>query len=139
MEGLQPAAGPGPSDCARPRGRPFTPGVSGNPKGRPKGSRNKTTLIAQAMRDGEDTALARAIVEQALRGDKAALRFCLGRLVPPAREAGVEFELPELDSGNVVEAGRAVLAACADGTLSPPEAVRVMRMVETYVRALEVS
>ncbi len=29
---------------ANPRGRPFPPGVSGNPKGRPRGSLNKTTL-----------------------------------------------------------------------------------------------
>jgi hypothetical protein len=29
---------------AKPRGRPFPPGVSGNPRGRPLGSLNKTTL-----------------------------------------------------------------------------------------------
>lgn len=30
---------------ARPRGRPFPPGVSGNPRGRPPGARNKLSLM----------------------------------------------------------------------------------------------
>ena len=32
-----------------PRGRPFEPGQSGNPKGRPKGSRNTVTLLSEAL------------------------------------------------------------------------------------------
>src|SRR4051794_181498 len=35
------------------RGQPFQPGQSGNPHGRPKGSRNKTTLLAEALLEGE--------------------------------------------------------------------------------------
>ena len=32
---------------ARPRGRPFPPGVSGNPRGRPLGARNKLSLMVE--------------------------------------------------------------------------------------------
>jgi hypothetical protein len=32
---------------ARPRGRPFPPGVSGNPRGRPPGARNKISLMVE--------------------------------------------------------------------------------------------
>jgi Family of unknown function (DUF5681) len=37
------------------RGRPFQPGRSGNPGGRPKGARNKATILAEqlAKRKGE--------------------------------------------------------------------------------------
>ena len=33
------------------RGKPFQPGQSGNPSGRPQGSRNKATLIAEQLID----------------------------------------------------------------------------------------
>ena len=139
MEDRKPAAGVVPSGCERPRGRPFPPGVSGNPKGRPRGSRNKTTLIAKALRSGEAEALTRNIIERALHGDAVALRICLDRLLPRRRDRRVQFELPELAAGDVVEASRAVLAACAAGALSPREATDVMSLVATHVRALEVS
>jgi hypothetical protein len=137
MEGRKPTIGVVPSGCERPRGRPFPPGVSGNPKGRPKGSRNKTILIAEALRSGE-AALTRNIVERALHGDAVALRVCLDRLLPRRRDRRVQFELPELAVGDVVEASRAVLAACADGTLSPREATDVMGLVARHVRAVEI-
>jgi hypothetical protein len=139
MEGRKPTIGVVPSGCERPRGRPFPPGVSGNPKGRPKGSRNKTILIAEALRSGEEAALTRNIVERASHGDAVALRVCLDRLLPRRRDRRVQFELPELAVGDVVEASRAVLAACADGTLSPREATDVMGLVASHVRAAEVS
>jgi hypothetical protein len=37
------------------RGRPFMPGVSGNPRGRPKGALNKRTLVIKhLLRDPEE-------------------------------------------------------------------------------------
>jgi hypothetical protein len=40
---------------ARPRGRPFKPGESGNPAGRPRGSRNKITLaVMEGVRRAEE-------------------------------------------------------------------------------------
>src|SRR5262245_28997417 len=40
---------------AKQRGRPFKPGISGNPRGRPRGSRNKRTqtLLEAAQTGGE--------------------------------------------------------------------------------------
>ena len=51
-------------------GRPFTRGYSGNPAGRPVGSRNAATEVAQALLDGEADALMRKCVEMALEGDR---------------------------------------------------------------------
>jgi len=37
----------------KPRGLPFEPGVSGNPRGRPEGSRNKSTLMLAPLLEGD--------------------------------------------------------------------------------------
>jgi hypothetical protein len=65
------------------RGRPFKAGQSGNPTGKRLGTRNKATMAAQALLDGEADALTRRAVELALEGNMAALRLCLERLLPP--------------------------------------------------------
>jgi Family of unknown function (DUF5681) len=39
------------------RGKPFQKGKSGNPYGRPKGSRNATALALESLLDGQATAL----------------------------------------------------------------------------------
>ncbi len=61
------------------RGRPFQKGSSGNPQGRPPGARNRTTLAAEALLDGEAEKLTRKAVTLALKGDVACLRLCLDR------------------------------------------------------------
>jgi Family of unknown function (DUF5681) len=43
------------------RGRPFEPGQSGNPSGRPNGARNKTTIAVEALLDNEAEALTRKV------------------------------------------------------------------------------
>jgi hypothetical protein len=66
-------------------GGKFQPGQSGNPAGKAKGTRNATTLVLEALLDGEAAALTRKAIELAQDGDTVALRLCLDRLLPPAR------------------------------------------------------
>ena len=40
---------PADNTAKKQRGRPFEPGQSGNPNGRPRGSRNRATLAAEAL------------------------------------------------------------------------------------------
>src|SRR5918993_3314619 len=90
------------------RGRPFTAGNSG----RPKGARNRATLAAEALLDGEADALTRKAVEMALAGDPTALRLCLDRLLPPRKDRPVSFALAELKTAaDAVEATAALLKA----------------------------
>jgi len=51
------------------RGKPFKPGQSGNPAGKPPGSLNKATRTAQTLLDGEVEGLPRKAIELALSGD----------------------------------------------------------------------
>jgi hypothetical protein len=50
----------------------FQKGQGGNPLGRPPGARNKATLIAEALLQGEAAELTRAAIERA----KAGMRRC---------------------------------------------------------------
>lgn len=65
------------------QGARFRKGQSGNPSGRPRGARNKTTRAVEALLDGEAEALTRKAIERALEGDTTALCLCLDRLLPP--------------------------------------------------------
>lgn len=65
----------------------FAPGVSGNPAGRPKGSRHKVTLAIEAMLEGEHEKLTRKAIDMALEGDGPALRLCL--VITHPRSEGV--------------------------------------------------
>jgi hypothetical protein len=119
------------------RGRPFVKGRSGNPRGRPVGSRNRKTLAAAVLLDGESEALTRKAVELALAGDPAALRLCIERILPPCRERAVRFELPPIENAHdVAVAMNAVTAALARGVITPGEAERIANVVETFARAI---
>jgi hypothetical protein len=61
----------------------FPKGQSGNPGGRPKGSRNATTIALETLLDGQATALTQKAIDVALTGDIPALRLCLDRILPP--------------------------------------------------------
>ena len=122
----------------KPRGRPFEPGRSGNPAGRPKGARNAATLAIEELLDGEAEALTRKLIDKALGGDMAALRICLDRLSPPRRDRLVTFELPKIESASdALKASSAILAACAVGQLSLREAVEFQNLVSSHVGMLE--
>jgi hypothetical protein len=130
------ASDPG-NGSPKPRGRPFAPGHSGNPDGRPKGARNKATLLAEQLLDGETEALLRKLIEKALAGDIAALRLCLERALA-RRGRLVTFELPTIETAkDACAAASAVLAACANGELSPAEAAEFMGLINAHVRIVE--
>ena len=69
----------------RGKGRPFKPGESGNPSGKPPGAKNRATRLAQTLLDGEEEALVRKVIELAKGGDMQALKVCLDRLGPPQK------------------------------------------------------
>jgi hypothetical protein len=76
----------GPESARREQGGRFAQGQSGNPAGRPRGARNKTTLAALALLEEEAEAITRKAIEMAKAGDIVAIKLCLERLIPPRRE-----------------------------------------------------
>jgi|HubBroStandDraft_6_1064221.scaffolds.fasta_scaffold730228_1 hypothetical protein len=134
MDDLDPAAGAAPA-MPMSGGQSFAQRCGVRRRGRPRGSRNKATLALEAVLEGAAEELTRVLIAKALAGDGPALRFCVGRLLPPLRDRPVVFDLPPIESaGDLVKAAQAVLAACAAGILSPGEATQVMNLV-TSARA----
>jgi hypothetical protein len=118
------------------RGRPFR---AGNP-GRPKGSRNTTTLALESMLDGQAEALTQKAIKLALDGDLTALRICLDRILPPRKDRPVTFTLPPIAcASDAAQASAASVAAVSRGEITPSEAVDIGRLLETYVRTLEIT
>jgi hypothetical protein len=116
------------------RGRPFSLGNSG----RPKGARNKATLAIEALLDGEAELITRKAVDLALEGDTTALRLCLDRIMPARKDRPVAFALPALTSArDAVVASAALLEAVANGDLTPMEAGELSKLVTNYVEALK--
>jgi len=75
----------------------WKPGESGNPAGRPKGSKNKTTLMKQAIegelveelqKDVKDV-LAKA-VSLAKQGNEQMIKLIIDKFIPNARAEGEE-------------------------------------------------
>lgn len=70
----------------------FVKGVSGNPKGKPKGAKSRTTLLRLAIEEmtlretaGEMPAIVKKALEMAKEGDQAIIKLLLSDLLKSAR------------------------------------------------------
>ena len=122
----------------RGEGKPFSEGQSGNPAGRPRGSRNRSTQALEAILDGEAEALTRRAIEMALEGDGPAMRMCLDRLMPVRKDRPITFTLPEIETAaDLTKATRALMQGVADGEITPSEAAELSKLVDAHVKAIE--
>ena len=116
----------------------FKPGQSGNPAGRPAGSRNAATLAIDALLDGEAETLTRKAIDLAKAGDMQALKLCMDRIVPARRDRPVTFTLPKVEGpADAATAMAAILQAAAEGQLTPIEAGDLAKLLDVYVRTVE--
>ena len=113
--------------------------TSGN-SGRPKGSRNKATIAIESLFEGQAEALTQTAISKALDGDSIALRLCMDRIAPPMKDKPVVFTLPKMqDAMDASQAAGRVLSAVSDGSLTPLEGTRVMGLIDSYRRTLELT
>ena len=115
----------------------FEPGRSGNPNGRPRGARNRSTKVLEEIFDGESEALTRRVIELALDGDTVALRMCMDRLMPVRKDRPITFTLPEIETpADLTKATRALMRGVADGEITPSEAAELSKLVDAHVKAI---
>jgi hypothetical protein len=119
-------------------GKPFTPGNHFG-RGRPAGSRNKSTLGWLALLEDEGGSIVRTVIDRAKEGDPTALRLCMERLVPPCKERCISLELPGdvMTAEGTLGALAAVVAALARGEITPGETEATARVLETCRKAVE--
>ena len=120
------------------RGRPFPPGNRANPHGRRKGSRNKATLILDAMADDEASEVLARVVEAAKSGDIKAAEIVLSRVWPARKGRAVVLDLPEIKtSGDILRALGKTITAMGAGKISPDEAAAIAGVMEQNRRLIE--
>lgn len=115
----------------------FKPGQSGNPAGKPKGTRHKATQAMLTMLEGESEALTRKAVELALAGDTTALKLCLDRIAPPLKPMSppINLEIPMPDS--LTDTAKAFVTAAASGDVSPEVAAQMVSAIASVARVEE--
>jgi hypothetical protein len=116
------------------RGRPFEKGNGG----RKSGSKNRTTLVADALLKGEEVELVRKAIELAKAGDVPMLKFLLERILP--KERSVRVELPDLvGSPDALEAMAVLIEAASTGQISPSEAAALAGPITAFARIIDVA
>ena len=114
---------------------PFVKGQSGNPAGRPAGSRNKFTREMQDALEETGLPLIQRLLELAGEGNTGAMRTCLDRLIGKHRPSSVA--LPSPDSPNYVKAALTEIhRALGAGEIASDEASRLVDLVGRTARVL---
>lgn len=120
------------------RGRPFKPGSSGNPDGRPRGACNKTTIAIEELLDGEAETITRKAIEEAKKGNMQAIKLCMDDLAPPRKDRAITFDAPKMKTASdAVNVMASLFDALAEGEITPSEAQAVTGIVETFRRTIE--
>jgi len=125
------------SDTRTKQGK-FKKGTSGNPSGRPIGSRNRATLLAEQLLEGEAEPLIRQCINLAKKGNIHALRLCLERLLPIRKERSIELELPPAQNALDLAANlQRILAAVGEGRITPGEAQALTEVLNSQAHLFE--
>ena len=115
----------------------FKPGKSGNPKGKPKGARDRRSVWREKL-GGELDAILERVVAAAKAGDMQAISLILSRTCPPLRPRGEPVPLPALGKAkSFSELARAILAAIAAGDLSPDQGSDLLGALVSATKIVE--
>jgi hypothetical protein len=127
----------------------FQPGRSGNPGGRPPGSRNRATLAREEALQERAQAYAERMAERAEEIGELTYQRALAGSLPAARllfqtllaRRPVAVDLPDVDGGMaaVIAAGSALIQAMAAGEISPADGIAMQRALLNQARLLKVA
>ena len=118
----------------------FQKGVSGNPLGRPKGSKNKISQLLQNISEDDQKIIADRIIDFAKGGYHKHFKVVLPYLVPKAKAPNtqlIEDDAEVLDlkldtPEDIKKASEMIIKAMIAGRISAGEADSMMGMLERY-------
>lgn len=108
-------------------------GESGNYNGRPINIEDKRTSLRKLLEPHAEKLIEKA-VELALNGDPHALRLCLERLIPRAKDEPVDLYLPkDLTKGeSLITIGANILKALERHNITPEQAKTLLEVMGLY-------
>lgn len=113
-----------------------------NTIGRPPGSRNKRTIIREAMQkaypEGEAGFWA-AVVEQAKAGDLQAATMLADRLYPKIKPQGETITLSRPLDGSLADNARTILELVAGGEIAPDTAKELLSALADVGKIIEIT
>ena len=116
----------------------FLPGASGNPSGRPVGSRNKVSIMLDGILEDKAQELMDKAIQRALAGNTGMLKMLINKIIPDAKERPADLRLPVVkDESDTPAIALAMLASLASGDLLPGEIAPFIKLVELFVRSKE--
>jgi hypothetical protein len=119
------------------RGRPFEPGNKFG-RGRPRGSRNKRTLLMEELLSQHSDPLLRKALKLALQGNVQMLRLLLDRILARPKDVAVRTgPLPMGTTEELLQSQANIMRKLAVGQLTPSQAEQIDRLIETRRRLLE--
>lgn len=118
----------------------FKKGKSGNPRGRPKGIRNKASILAEKLFENDVEAICWQAIEQAKKGNIQAIKIILDRILPTRKESSIIIDLPIVNTAqDILQSINQVSAAICHGEISPAEGEILTRIIDRQAKAVELS
>ena len=116
----------------------FKNGTSGNPAGRPAGSRNKATLACEQLLEGQAERLTTKLLEMALKGNIHAMRMCMDRTVPARKERCINLDLRPISSVQDLPIHfQDITSAVAEGRITPNEGESLSNILTSHAQTMD--
>jgi len=119
------------------RGRPFEPGNHFG-RGRPRGSRNKKTLIARQLLDEHADSILRKAMLTGLQGDSPMLQALLSYILPRPKDTPLKTEvLRTATAKELSQSMDVILKRACDGQITLTQAQQLAALIEARRQLLQ--
>ncbi len=109
----------------------FKKGQSGNPAGRKKGVKTARVRFREYFEEAGEY-LIPDLIRMAQAGNMDAMKICIDRIIPKAKEDSINFEIPDLMGKTPEQLVTTLFEAMSYQTMSADEVNCVLNMIKTF-------